>query len=185
ELVTLKGKANFKTLGRRLGKKMKVIAKAIAQLDAKALATFATTGSLTVEGETLSGEDLLLDRSPKKGMLVASEGGITVALDTDISEELRHEGLAREVQNRVQNLRKKADLDVSQHIALFVKATGDVAAALARTDLQAMIKGETLADSLAAMPDILPATAHRHTDKIDGDAIELAIVPLTLPEAAT
>ncbi len=177
ELVTLTAKANFKALGRRLGKKMKVVAKAVAGLDAAAVATYAQTGSIELEGETLSGDDLRIDRAPKKGMVVASEGGITVALDTDISDELRHEGLAREVQNRVQNLRKTADLDVSQRIALFYRATGDLQKALARPELRAMVMGETLAEHMADLPDILPATAHRHSDKIDGDTIELAIVP--------
>jgi isoleucyl-tRNA synthetase len=115
-LVDLAAKPNLKLLGKRLGPKLKAVSAALHGARAGRAADLPAGGSLTVEGEVLGPDDVLLVRAPKPGLVVASEGALTVALDTAVSEALRLEGLARELVNRVQNLRKTADLDVSQRI---------------------------------------------------------------------
>ena len=82
------------------------------------------TLSLLVAGERLSREDLLITREASAGGPVESQGGITVMLDTQITPELYAEGLARELVNRIQNLRKQAGLDVSQRIRLVLACDG-------------------------------------------------------------
>ena len=91
---------------------------------------------------------MLLVRAPKPGLVVASEGALTVALDTVVTEELRLEGLAREIVNRVQNLRKTADLDVSTRVRVTLRCGGALAAAAAAWG--EMIRGETLAQAIAS-----------------------------------
>jgi isoleucyl-tRNA synthetase len=175
ELVSLSAKANFKVLGRKLGKKMKVVAKAVEQLDAATLRGVLEGGSVEVEGETLGADELVFRREPLPGRVADSAGGITVVLDTSIDEALEQEGLARELINRIQNLRKGAELDVSDRIALVVECAGEgkLAGALAREDLREMIQGETLATSLAVNEGA--ALEHRGEDEIDGETVALSL----------
>jgi isoleucyl-tRNA synthetase len=175
ELVELKAKANFKTLGKRLGGKMKAIAAAVAELDSAALRGLAGGGSITVEGEVLRGEDVLLVREPRAGRAIASEGDVTVMLDLTITPELAREGLARELINRVSSLRKQAGLEVSQRILLYAEAPADgaLAAALADPAMAAMIRAETLSEAIVGAA---PAGAVvRSEDSIDGEALTLAL----------
>ncbi|MCA9658306.1 MAG: class I tRNA ligase family protein, partial [Myxococcales bacterium] len=178
DLVTLRAKANFKTLGRRLGKKMKVVAKAIADLEQRTLRALAAGGTVEVEGETLSGDDILLVREPRAGRAVASDGDVTVMLDLEATPELVREGLAREVINRVQNLRKQANLDVSQRIVLFVDgpAEGLLAAAIADAAMRELVASETL--SLEVVVGAIPeGIRDRAEDTIDGEALRLGLAP--------
>ena len=177
-LVKLGAKANFKVLGKRLGKKMKAVAGAIAKLDAAAIDGFLSSGSIEVEGETLSGDDLLITRETATDSPAEASDGITVMLDTKIDDALRREGLARELISRIQNLRKQADLDVSQKIALTLACDGELAAAAKDAGLAEMIRGETLAESLEVKP-AGDATGHPHevADKIDGDSVAVGLAP--------
>ena len=135
ELCDVSYKANFKTLGRKCGSKMKAVAAGIA-----ALKGFA--GSATVEGVELSSEDVLVTRSPKAGLVVASEGATVVALETTLSPELVAEGLAREFVSHVQAMRKEADFEVTQRINVTVETDAELKAAL-ETHIE-YVKGETL-----------------------------------------
>ena len=135
ELCDVSYKANFKTLGRKCGSKMKAVAAGIA-----ALKGFA--GSATVEGVELSAEDVLVTRSPKAGLVVASEGATVVALETTLSPELVAEGLAREFVSHVQAMRKEADFEVTQRINVTVETDAELKAAL-ETHIE-YVKGETL-----------------------------------------
>ncbi|PRQ03008.1 Isoleucine--tRNA ligase [Enhygromyxa salina] len=175
DLVTLSAKANFKVLGRKLGKKMKVVAKAVEQLDAATLRAVLDGGSVEVEGETLGADDLVLRREPLPGRVADSDGEITVVLDTTIDAALEQEGLARELINRIQNLRKAADLDVSDRIELAVEcaAGGKLSGALEREDLRGLIEGETLARSLAVNSG--RELDHRGQDEIDGETLGLSL----------
>ena len=134
ELCCVSYKANFKTLGRKCGPKMKEVAAAIAQ----------TKGDLPTEiaGIALTDEDVIITRIAKPGLVVASEGAIIVALETTLTKELVTEGLAREFVSHVQAARKAADFDVSQRICLRVKADQELSDAL--TDYLDYIKNETL-----------------------------------------
>ncbi len=175
-LVKLGAKANFKSLGKRLGKKMKTVAGAIAQLPPAAVQGFLDSGSIEVEGETLSGQDILITRETVGDGAAEAADGMTVVLDTNIDDALRREGLARELISRVQSLRKQADLDVSQRITLTLACGGELAAAAADESLASMIRGETLADSLEVKGgDATTGHAHELADKIDGEAVRVGL----------
>jgi isoleucyl-tRNA synthetase len=147
DLCSLSVKANFKTLGKRLGGKMKVVATGIAVLDGAALTTLQAGGSVEVEGEAIGPEDVLISQQPLEGNVVASEGRVTVALDTQITPELLLEGLAREVVSKVQAARKDAGLEVEDRIVLSLRPDSDLLRqAIARHE--AMICGEVLAIAL-------------------------------------
>ena len=140
ELCDVTFKANFKTLGRKCGPKMKAVAAAIA-----AMKSF--SGTATVEGVELTGEDVLVTRRPKEGLVVASEGAIVVGLETVLTPELVAEGLAREFVSHVQTMRKEADFEVTQRIRVAVACDAELKAALtAHLDY---VKGEILATELA------------------------------------
>ena len=115
-------KPNFKTLGPKYGKIMKQIAAVVNQFGADEIAEIETNGvkELVVEGEnvTLELADVEISTQDIPGWLVINEGGITVALDITLSEELKEEGIAREFVNRIQNLRKDSGLEVTDKIHL-------------------------------------------------------------------
>ena len=179
-LVTLRAKANFKQLGKRLGKKMKAVADAAAKLDAAQIEAFVRSGSIELEGEQLEGEDLLVVREVSGDGAAETGPGFTAVLDTAIDEALRKEGLARELVNRIQNLRKQADLDVSQRIDLVIACDGPLAEVATDPELLELIRAETLASTLEHRPrdqaDRLDQ-AHLTRDEIDGDALAIALAP--------
>ena len=152
-------KANFKTLGKTCGPKMKAVAAAIA-----AMTSF--SGSATVEGFELTAEDVLVTRKPKAGMVVASEGAIVVGLETALTPELVAEGLAREFVSHVQSMRKEADFEVTQRIVVTAEVDADVQAAL--TTHADYVKNETLATALsfATCPDAASCDLNGHAAKI-------------------
>ncbi len=180
-LVDLAAKPNLKLLGKRLGPKLKAVAAALQAQDQEALRGFVAGGTLTVEGETLSGEEVLLVRAPKPGLVVASEGPLTVALDTTVSEELRLEGLAREIVNRVQNWRKGEGFEVSDRIALTLFCDGALASAAKQ--YSELIGGETLAPELRvlASSEVGATAADSPTrtrilmDNIDGEDLSAVV----------
>ncbi|MCH7638566.1 MAG: isoleucine--tRNA ligase [Bacteroidetes bacterium] len=143
-------KPNFKALGKKLGPLMKAANAVIRDLDLEAIATYEQEESLTLELDgqsvTLESGDLEIVSEGIEGQLVRQEGGVTVALDTTITDELRAEGLAREFINRVQNLRKSADFDVSDRIVItFDAPDGEAEAVIAHAET---IRTETLATAL-------------------------------------
>jgi isoleucyl-tRNA synthetase len=109
ELCDISYKANFKTLGKKCGPKMKAVAAAIAA--AKAI-------PFECEGFTITADDVIVSRAPKAGLVVASEGSIVVGLDTRLNDELVAEGLAREFVSHVQAMRKAEDFVVTQRISI-------------------------------------------------------------------
>ena len=120
DLVELSAKANFKLLGRRMGKKMKSVSQAIAAMSPTQIRDYLQKGTidLMVEQEStrFENEAILVQRNQKEGLLVETDNLLTVALDTEINEELMQEGLAREFVNKVQNMRKEKNLDVMDRI---------------------------------------------------------------------
>ncbi len=175
-LVRRSAKADFKKLGPRLGKRMKSVAAAIAQLDAQDIHRLATEGTLEL---ALGGEQVLIQRDDVEILSeevgdwsVAQDGNLTVALDTYISEDLRAKGLAREVVNRIQSLRKSADLQLTDRIAVEFSADETLSAAI--TENLGSICRETLAVSLVASP--APAGAFCESFSIDERAMVLGLV---------
>lgn len=121
-LVDTTAKANFRALGKRFGKGVQAVAKAVAEADAAALslALREGTASVTVEGETvtLSPDEVIITETPREGWSVASDSGATVALDLEITPELRRAGLARDAIRLIQEARKNSGLDVADRIAV-------------------------------------------------------------------
>lgn len=149
-MVSKKAKANFKSLGKRLGKNMKLAAGIIDALDQQAIATFEKSGvlNISVDGESydLDREDIEVISEDIPGWQVAFEDGITVALDISLDDELIAEGTARELVNRIQNLRKSSGLNVIDRIHIQVEPLEGIEEAI--TKFGDYIKTETLADSL-------------------------------------
>jgi isoleucyl-tRNA synthetase len=117
-------KPNFKTIGPKYGKQMKAIAELVKAFTTEDIASIETSGGWQGEIEgtqvTLDLSDFEIQAQDIPGWLVASENGLTVALDITISPELWSEGIAREVVNRVQNIRKESGLDVTDRILVEV-----------------------------------------------------------------
>ncbi|HEX6913070.1 MAG TPA: isoleucine--tRNA ligase [Longimicrobium sp.] len=178
ELVTLSAKPNFKALGAVFGKRTPRVADAIRALDSAALAAFRRGEALSVEVEgepvALSAEHFDVVQSARGSFATADEGGFTVALDPTITPELRLEGLARELVNRVQNLRKESGLEVQDRIRLGIFGDGeilDVAREWGRT-----VADETLALELetGSVNDDERYEASREVD-LDGVAGTIAL----------
>ena len=117
-------KPNFKVLGPRFGKDMRFVAAAIQKLDANAIKEIEKQGSLEIEinGKisTLTLDDVEITSQDIEGWLVANQGAMTVALDVTITAALKEEGIARELVNRIQNLRKDSGFEVTDTIEVFL-----------------------------------------------------------------
>ena len=143
-------KPNFKTLGPKFGKDMKAIATAVQGFGQAEIAQFekAQTYSLQLPDKTvtLSLDDVEISTQDIEGWLVATAGSLLVALDIHITPELRQEGIARELVNRIQNIRKDNDYDITDRIQIRLQAHPALQAAV--TANEAYIKNETLTDSI-------------------------------------
>jgi isoleucyl-tRNA synthetase len=149
ELCNVSYKANFKTLGKKCGPKMKAVAQAIAS--AKSI-------PFEVEGITITEDDVTITRSPKAGLVVASSGTIVVGLKTTLTPELIAEGNAREFVSTVQSMRKEADFDVVQRICLIVDSDDEMRKSIEQH--LDYVKNETL-------------TVELEFNTFDGDAVIL------------
>ncbi len=149
-IVSKKAKANFKTLGKKLGKNMKAAADLIAGLPQEEINRFESGGELTmfIEGQEyiLGKEDIEISSEDIPGWLVASEDNITVALDVTLDDDLIAEGTARELVNRIQNLRKSSGLNVTDRIRIKIEELEGIAEAVRA--FGEYIKTETLADEI-------------------------------------
>jgi len=123
-IIVKKAKPNFRKLGQQYGPKMKQLSGLIMRMDQDAINDYELNGefSLELDGEEikLGEEDIMIQSEDIPGWLVATEGGITVALDINITDELRKEGIARDLVNRIQNLRKDMGLEVQDKIKIQV-----------------------------------------------------------------
>ena len=117
-LIIKQIKPNFKTLGQRLGKDMKLVANEITNFSAEQISTLEKEGKTEIKGYEISLEDVEIFTKDIPGWTVASEGRMTVALDLTLTEELKSEGIAREFINRVQNIRKDKDFDLTDRISI-------------------------------------------------------------------
>ncbi|PIE90248.1 MAG: isoleucine--tRNA ligase [Acidobacteria bacterium] len=120
ELVDYSVRPNLKVLGPRLGKSLRVLNPAIRDMSHDDIVTLIDTGQIELKGHVLTTDDFLIDRKEKAGQVVSSEDGITIALDTLLTEELLLEGDARELVNRIQNFRKDVGYRVEDRIKLKV-----------------------------------------------------------------
>ena len=121
-VLVKKVKCDFKKMGPKFGKQMKAVAAAVAEMSQEAIAELEKNGSYTLQ---LDGTDVLVEATDVEifsedipGWLVANEGKLTVALDVTVTEELRREGVARELVNRIQNIRKASGLEITDKIKI-------------------------------------------------------------------
>ncbi|MEM6642875.1 MAG: isoleucine--tRNA ligase [Bacteroidota bacterium] len=170
-ILVKKIKPNFRKLGQTYGPKMKAIASAIGGFGKDEIASLEQQGShkIEVEGQqiTLTLEDVEISSEDIPGWLVASENGLTVALDVTITNELKKEGLSRDMVNRIQNYRKDQGFEVQDKIAI-TYATEDKTMMEALKDFGSYIKSETLAVSLESGK---PASV----EKFEIDEIEIEV----------
>jgi isoleucyl-tRNA synthetase len=149
-------KPDFKTLGPKYGRLMKDIAAAIGNLSQKDIAAFEAAGQYNIsagnEDITLGIDDVEIISEDIPGWLVASEGKITIALDVNITEELRQEGIAREFINRIQNMRKDSGFDVTDKINIFIRKHDAVNSSI--NNYNNYISTQTLAKSITLVDSI-------------------------------
>ena len=150
-------KPNFKTLGPKFGKEMKFIANAIQSFTKQDIVKIELNGKIAIELEgkiiNLDLSDVEISSKDIEGWLVANEGSITVALDVTISEELRKEGVARELINRIQNARKDKGLEVTDRIKLTVLKFEDLEESI--NNNKEYIMSETLTDELVFVDQLI------------------------------
>jgi isoleucyl-tRNA synthetase len=161
-------KPNFKTLGPKYGKMMKSIAGAIAKLDKEEIVGLETEGAIKLHLDGNEVEILLSDveilTQDIPGWLISSVGQLTVALDITITEELKNEGIARELVNRIQNIRKDKQFEVTDKISVILEKNSDLEVAV-NSNIQ-YICSETLTESLIFQD------ALNEEDKIKIDLLE-------------
>ncbi|MEN9972632.1 MAG: hypothetical protein RIS20_979 [Bacteroidota bacterium] len=143
-------KPNFKTIGPKYGKQMKSIATLVAGFNQEDIVSVESNGGWNgeIEGATITLDlaDFEINAQDIPGWLVASEGGITVALDITLSDELKAEGISREVVNRIQNMRKDSGFEVTDRISVEIDTTETVEQAIKQ--FEAYICNEVLANSI-------------------------------------
>lgn len=171
-------KADFKKLGPKHGKMMKAVAQAIAGMTQPQIIELEKNGSIDIDANgttvTVDASDVEIRNEDIPGWLVANEGVLTVALDVTVSEELRREGVARELVNRIQNIRKNRDYDITQRINIMI-APCDLTDDAAR-EYADYICRQVLADSLI-IADVESPSDDERLD-IDGTEVTLAISPV-------
>ena len=124
EILVKRIKPNFKALGPRFGKDMKLVVTAIEQLNSEDIQKIEEKGAIELEingkSITLNLDDVEISSQDIEGWLVANQGSVTVALDITVSDSLKQEGIARELVNRIQNLRKNSGFEVTDHIDICI-----------------------------------------------------------------
>ncbi|MCC7439032.1 MAG: isoleucine--tRNA ligase [Armatimonadetes bacterium] len=179
DVVKIRAKANFKTLGPKFGKRVKEVVALINGLSQPHIIQLQAEGKLTLDGAgepvEIVPEDIEIIHEDIEGWLVASQGSITVALDTALDDALRQEGLAREFVNRVQNLRKDSGLEVSDRIQLSF-ATNDSALRQALESQREYIMAETLAVVFSQAEFGQPDGDGRSEAEINGQPCRIEVV---------
>ncbi len=151
-LIIKQIKPNFKSLGARLGKDMKAVGTEISNFNAEQIASLEKEGKTIIQGYEIGLEDVEILTSDIPGWTVASEGKITVALDLEVTPELRAEGIAREFINRIQNLRKDKEFELTDKIKVQLTENNPYLQELILN--QQYISAEVLATEIEIVPDI-------------------------------
>ena len=150
-------KPNFKVLGKKVGGMMKQLAAAIAQMSQEDIAAFEAAGTFTLCDYALVAEDVDIITEDMPGWLVANNGVITIALDIELTAALIEEGIARELINRIQNLRKSSGLEITDRIAVQLENREEIAAAV--KNCNEYIASQVLATSLVLVDDLANGAA--------------------------
>ena len=149
-------KPNFKVLGKKVGGMMKQLAAAIAQMSQEDIAAFEAAGTFTLCDYALVAEDVDIITEDMPGWLVANNGVITIALDIELTPALIEEGIARELINRIQNLRKSSGLEITDRIAVQLENREEIAAAV--KNCNEYIASQVLATSLVLVEGLTGGT---------------------------
>ncbi len=120
-LIVKQIKPNFKALGPKLGKDMKTVGGEITNFSAEQISTLEKEGKIDIQGYEITPDDVEISTKDIPGWTVTSDGKITVALDLTLTDELKSEGIAREFINRIQNLRKDKDFELTDRIHIFIE----------------------------------------------------------------
>ncbi|QCX53297.1 isoleucine--tRNA ligase [Elizabethkingia sp. JS20170427COW] len=158
-LIIKQIKPNFKALGPKLGKDMKMVAAEISALNNEGIAELEKNGNITIQNYTITTDDVEISTKDIPGWTVVSEGKVTVALDLTITEELRAEGIAREFINRIQNLRKDKDFEISDKIIIELEKNNPYLQEILNN--KSYISNEVLANNITV------------TETINGEEIEI------------
>ena len=149
-MLVKKVKCNFRTMGKKFGKLMKGVAAAVAELSQEQISELEANGSITVLAE---GQDAVVELADVEvisedipGWLVSNEGNLTVALEIELTDELRQEGMARELINRIQNIRKDSGLDITDRITVTISPNEQMDAAI--ENFSDYIKTQVLANTI-------------------------------------
>lgn len=187
ELVFMEGaalektvKCNFRVMGKKFGKMMKAVAAAVASLTQEQIATLEQDGqlSLGVEGTSvlIEREDVDIVSQDIPGWTVANEGTLTVALDLEITEQLRYEGWAREIVKRIQTLRKESGLEITDRIAITM--VGDETLQGVVDGYRQYICGQVLGESFIFVEAFETDTANIQTLELDGHEARFVIAKI-------
>jgi isoleucyl-tRNA synthetase len=174
ELVIKKAKPNFRSLGQKYGKQVQIVAAKVREMSSAEITTLQRTGAVTlpVNGDAFSitKEDVEVLHEDLHGWLVETDGSMIVALDTEITPELRNEGFAREFVNRIQNMRKDAGFQVTDRIKIYYSGTDVLTTAL--ESMRAYIASETLAVEILST---LHAGEFSSSENINSEACDISI----------
>ena len=170
--IVLSAKANGAVLGPRLGKNFRAVSSGIENLDSQKLFQLESGEAVEIEGEKITADDVNIYRNPQEGHeFVASNIHVTVEIDATVDEDQKLEGLAREVVNRIQKLRKAADLKLDQRIKVQYFADGNLAKAVSAN--QDYIQEQVLADEVVAQDK--PAGEHQEEYDIEKEVLKIAL----------
>ncbi|MGI6232989.1 MAG: isoleucine--tRNA ligase [Prevotella sp.] len=149
-ILVKKVKCNFRVMGKKFGKLMKLVAAKMSQLTQDEIASLEREGSYSFEADgqqlTVEAADVEIISEDIPGWLVSNEGNLTVALEVELTDELRREGMARELINRIQNLRKESGLEITDHIHVTLTPCNETKQAV--ESFADYIKSQVLADSI-------------------------------------
>ena len=168
-------KPDFKKLGPKFGKAMKQVAAAVQSMSQEAIARLESDGKVELDAAgtpaviELCDVEIISEDIP--GWLVANEGAVTVALDVTVTEELRREGIARDIVNRVQNIRKSRGFDITDRITLVFEPNAETDAAV--SEYAGYIARQVLADSVVTAP--VETLAGVENLDLDGTVVKVAV----------
>jgi isoleucyl-tRNA synthetase len=172
DLLRYEVKPNLPVLGPKYGPAVAEIRKALQQADASSIAAEVAAGrGVQLAGHQIEASELLVSTVEQEGFASAQEAGYVVVVDTDVPDELRDEGLAREIVHRIQNLRRDAGFEIADRITIHWQGDEDTGRVLGA--FAGYIKTETLArDIVEGAP---PHGAHSAEQDVDGHAMVIAV----------
>ena len=171
-LIQFEVRPNLPVLGPKYGRKLADIAGQLAKLDATDIAHSVERGqNVELEGFTLRPDEVLVQQNPVEGYSAASEAGYAVAVSTDVSKELKLEGLAREMVHRIQNMRRSAGFDIADHIVTFYQGASELDEVVAAQ--RGYIEQETL--SREVVKAAAAEGAHVETHVVDGLEVVIGV----------